>query len=165
MKTLAALLLLFPLLVHAGQPKSLQAKVVKVTDGDTVVLSPVEGGEYFKCRLWGIDTPEGKQTYGDEATAALKHLVLGQVVQVETTGDKTHNREVCRISLDGKDINLAMIQGGHGWAYRKYLRKPYKDSYIQAETEAKSKRTGLWADDNPIPPWEYRAMHRNGNSQ
>jgi endonuclease YncB( thermonuclease family) len=152
---------LFPILAFAG-PKSITAKVMKVTDGDTIVVSPLDGGEFFKCRIWGIDAPEGKQAYGDMATAEMKKLVLGQVVHVETTGDLTHNREVCHISMNGRDINLAMIQGGHAWAYIRYLKKPFKDAYIQAEAEARTRRIGLWKDDHPIPPWEYRASKQSG---
>jgi len=53
------LFLLSPVLALAGQ-KTLQAKVMKVSDGDTIVVSPINGGDFFKCRLYGIDTPEGK---------------------------------------------------------------------------------------------------------
>jgi endonuclease YncB( thermonuclease family) len=159
---LIALLLLIPVLAFAAQ-KTLQAKVMKVSDGDTIVVSPIDGGNFFKCRLYGIDTPEGSQTYGDEATKALKHLILAQVVEIQTTGDITYRREVCHVTLNGVDVNLEMVRLGHAWAYRKYLKKPYKALYVEAETEAKSKRLGLWKDDNPVPPWDYREAKRNGN--
>lgn len=138
---------------------------MKVSDGDTVVVSPVSGEPFLKCRLYGIDTPEKGQIFGDEATATLKKLVLAQVVDIQTTGDKTHNREVCLITLNGKDINLEMVKSGYAWAYRKFLKKKYKKIYVDAETDAKNKRIGLWRDGNPIPPWEYRAAKRNGNQR
>lgn len=50
---------------------TLQGKVMQVKDGDTVVISPLDGGQFFTCRLYGIDSPEsyGKeaQSYGKEA--------------------------------------------------------------------------------------------------
>lgn len=100
-------------------------KVVKVRDGDTIVVSPIERGKFFVCRLHGIDTPEtpkytrkGKlsksgQPFGREATNELKKLILGQKVEVTLTGAKTYNREVCLIQKNGKDINLEMLKRGY----------------------------------------------------
>src|SRR5512139_1974920 len=81
-------------------------KVMKVTDGDTIVVSPLEGGAFFKCRLYGIDAPETNppQPFGEEATRELKHLILGETVTAKLTGQKNHIREVCIIERDGKVI-------------------------------------------------------------
>jgi endonuclease YncB( thermonuclease family) len=49
-------------LVHASlsfaEKVIVTAKVMKVTDGDTVVVSLVQGGAFLKCRLYGLDAPE-----------------------------------------------------------------------------------------------------------
>lgn len=145
-----------------------QGKIMKVKDGDTVVVSPVQGGEFFTCRLYGIDAPEiahgrfgtGGQPYGDEATKELKKMILGQIVEVTTTGQKTYKREVCIIKKDGTDINLEMVKKGAAWAYRHYLKRPYASEYIDAESEARAKKLGLWKDVNATPPWEFRKMKR-----
>ncbi|MEM7827741.1 MAG: thermonuclease family protein [Candidatus Aenigmatarchaeota archaeon] len=142
--------------------QSLRGRVMQVKDGDTVVVSPLEGGQFFVCRLYGIDAPETPhknkpgQPYGEEATAYLKKLILGQTVEVEKTGAKTYNREVCLIRKDGRDINLEMVKAGYAWAYRQYLRRPYASEYIEAENEARARRLGLWQQVNPQPPWEFR---------
>jgi micrococcal nuclease len=146
----------------------LTGKVMHVKDGDTVVISPVEGGSFFTCRLYGIDAPETNrprfgqpgQRYGEEASRELKKLILGETVEVTTTGQKTYKREVCLIRKDGVDINLEMVRMGYAWAYRQYLRRPYASDYIEAEKEARAKRLGLWADPNPTPPWEFRRRLR-----
>ena len=155
------IVILFSLTAGAFAMKTtLQGKIMQVKDGDTVVVSPVEGGQFFTCRLYGIDTPEGKQRYGGEATKELKKLILGQNVEITTTGDKTYNREVCIIKKGGKDINLEMVKEGAAWAYVKYLKRPYTSEYIEAEREARNKKLGLWKDSNPTPPWEFRKMQR-----
>jgi endonuclease YncB( thermonuclease family) len=75
------LLILIPTTASA-----LTGKVMQVKDGDTVVISPAEGGQFFICRLFGIDAPEtarrgrARQPYGDEAARKLKQLTLGQTV-------------------------------------------------------------------------------------
>ncbi|MDO8282782.1 MAG: thermonuclease family protein [Thermodesulfovibrionia bacterium] len=137
-------------------------KVTKVTDGDTVVILPEGGGKSFTCRLYGIDTPEvskkGKagQPYSEEADKELESLILGQDVKVTLTGDKTYKREVCFIEKNGVDINLEMVRRGYAWAYRQYLDRPHSSDYINAEEAARSRRSGLWQQANPTPPWEFR---------
>jgi endonuclease YncB( thermonuclease family) len=49
------------------------------------------------------------------------------------------------------------------WWYRAYANvQPPKDreDYEVAEINAKMRRTGLWADKNPVPPWEWRREER-----
>lgn len=160
-----AVIFLIALRVFALQG-SLHGKVIQVKDGDTVVISPIDGGQFFTCRLYGIDAPEAVkrgrpgQPYGEEAERELKRLVLGQIVAVETTGAKTFNREVCLIRKDGKDINLEMVRIGYAWAYKQYLKRPYASEYISAEEDARKNRRGLWKDNNPTPPWEWRKEMR-----
>lgn len=141
-------------------------KVMKVKDGDTVVVAPEDGGQFYTCRLYGIDAPEtdhGRkpgQPFGEESSKELKKLILGQIVEVVRTGQKTYKREVCIISKDGVDVNLEMVKRGYAWAYTHYLKRPYASEYINAENEARAKKLGLWKDNNPTPPWEFRKMQK-----
>ena len=141
--------------------------MAQVKDGDTVVISPVEGGQFFVCRLAGIDAPEtaknGKpghgQPYGEESTKQLKQLALGKLVTVTLTGSKTYDREVCFLSVNDIDVNLTLIRTGAAWAYRAYLppRRPHSAAYLEAERLAREEGRGLWArEENPMPPWEWR---------
>jgi hypothetical protein len=43
------------------------------------------------------------------------------------------------------------------WVYKKYCKIP---SYFALEKTARQNRIGLWEDENPIPPWEYRKRER-----
>lgn len=139
-----------------------EGKVIKVKDGDTVVIQPIQGGEFMTCRLYGIDAPEtahGKkaaQAFGGEASKELKKMALGKTITVVPTGAKTYNRDVCRLSIDDLDINLEMVKRGYAWAYREYLKGPYASEYIDAESEARKQGLGIWKERNPQPPWEFR---------
>lgn len=150
--------------VDAYNAQVLTGKVMQVKDGDTVVISPIEGGQFFICRLYGIDAPEiqhpGKpgQLYGEQAAKELKNLILGQEVEVKLMGQKTYKREVCLIKHNGIDINLEMVKRGYAWAYKQYLRRPNVSEYIAAENEARTKRLGLWVEIDPQPPWAFRKM-------
>lgn len=140
--------------------------VVKVKDGDTVVIAPANGEQYFICRLYGIDAPETPkrdapgQPYSEEATRELKNLILGQSVEVTTTGTKTYNRKICVIRKESLNVNLEMVKRGYAWAYRAYLKRPHASEYIDAEDDARRHRRGLWQQPNPMPPWEYRSEQR-----
>jgi endonuclease YncB( thermonuclease family) len=146
--------------LYASQ--TMQGKVMQVKDGDTVVISPLKGGQFFTCRLYGIDAPEtskkGKegQSYGEDAAKHLKRLVLGKTLEVHTTGQKTYNREVCMLKRDGLNINLEMVKAGYAWAYVQYLKRPHASDYLDAEREARASKRGLWQQTNPTPPWEWR---------
>ncbi|MBI1865780.1 MAG: thermonuclease family protein [Nitrospirae bacterium] len=164
-RRVAACLLISVFLSHpAFAREKFAGTVTRVTDGDTVTIRTDSGK--IACRLYGIDAPEtskrGKpgQPYGEEAKAFLAGLVEGQTVDVETTGAKTYKREVCRIRKDGLDVNLAIVQKGYAWAYMEYLRRPHKSIYLDAESEARKQRLGIWTEYNPLPPWEFRARQR-----
>ena len=149
---------------NASQSR-LTGKVERVLDGDTVAIRPVDGGKPYRCRLYGIDAPEtGKrdrpgQRYGGAAKKALEKLIGGKTVKILLTGEKTYNREVCIIYLDGTDMDLEMIKLGYAWAYRKFLKSEHYRDYIAAETAAKRKRLGLWRQDKPVRPGRFKHLY------
>jgi micrococcal nuclease len=66
---LIILFICWPLTAHAWM-----AKVVSVTDGDTIKVYNAEKGQ-VKIRLYGIDTPEKAQPYGKAAGKYLASLI------------------------------------------------------------------------------------------
>jgi endonuclease YncB( thermonuclease family) len=49
------------------------------------------------------------------------------------------------------------------WWYRYYAKEQSPEDrgrYESAEDEAKARGWGLWADPNPISPYEWRKSHR-----
>jgi endonuclease YncB( thermonuclease family) len=135
-------------------------EVIQVKDGDTVVV--VRGTEAITCRLYGIDAPEtakGRkpgQPWGREAAGMLKSLVENCVVGVELMGSQTYGREVVRLWIKDRDLNLEMVRRGMAWAYVQYLRRAHASEYLEAEEKARKGRVGLWVQVNPLPPWEFR---------
>lgn len=70
-----------------------------------------------------------------------------------------YGRIVGKIIFDGRDVDLAMVSAGYAWWYRKYASEQNAGDrvlYEAAEEQAKEERRGLWADPNPVPPWEWR---------
>jgi hypothetical protein len=53
---------------------------------------------------------------------------------------------------DGTNVNHTLVEDGWCWWYRKYAPG---DTVLEGlESEAREARKGLWADPQPVPPWE-----------
>ncbi|WP_224981964.1 thermonuclease family protein [Geomonas agri] len=155
-----------------GPTRIIEGTVSKVSDGDTVQVQDALGTR-VKVRLYGIDAPETEkrnrktgrvskpgQPYGEEAFQALKGKIGGQRVTVEVRDIDRYRRAVSVVRLGRRDINQEMVREGVAWAYRQYLERPYASNYIQTEEEARRQRRGLWRQENPQPPWEFRRMQK-----
>lgn len=173
--SLIVILLFIPTLVFAKDPiRTIEGIVTKVSDGDTInVTDPM--GTKVKVRLYGIDAPEAPkdnkktgriskpgQPYGEEAYQALQSKVYRKAVKLDIMDIDKYKRSVGIIWLNGKNVNLEMVAEGYAWAYRKYLDRPHASEYIQLEDQARSKKLGLWQQNNPQPPWEFRKSLKKG---
>ena len=57
------------------------------------------------------------------------------------------------------DVGLEQIRAGLAWHYKEYAREQppaERWRYALTELEARSRRSGLWREPDPIPPWSYR---------
>ena len=88
MKTLALFCLLT--LSAFAADTTIVANVVGVHDGDTLTLRALN--EKLKVRLFGIDTPELGQPFGNNAKQALSSMVFGKSVTISSTGKDRYGR-------------------------------------------------------------------------
>ena len=147
------LLILFPFGVFAD---TLNGKVVKITDGDTLVVLDADNTQH-KIRLSGIDAPESNQPFGKRSKEALSALVAGQRVEVDWHKHDRYGRIVGKVIAQGKDVNLDQVRTGMAWWYRKYANEQsLVDQGIYAAAEARVTGVGLWTDKDPIAPWDWR---------
>ena len=170
---IAAIMCLPTATLLARKPiRTVDGIVTQITDGDTVKLETDEGTR-LKIRLYGIDAPETEkinhrtgtvskqgQPYGEEAYRALKSKMLDGKVKVDIMAIDRYKRMVGIVYLNNRNINLEMVREGWAWAYREYLDRPYASEYIDAESEARTKKLSLWQQPNPQPPWEFRKLMR-----
>ncbi len=133
---------------------TLQGKVIKITDGDTINLL-LGNYQQRKIRLYGIDAPEKSQPFGKKSKQMLAQMVARKKVTAECIGNDRYGRDICVIWTDNKDINGLMVLHGGAWVYRKYYKG---NTYYQYEREAKRKHIGLWStsEARAIPPWQWR---------
>ena len=46
-----------------------------------------------------------------------------------------------------------MVKDGYAWHYKYYNKAK---EYALAQKEAQNQKKGLWAGENPIPPYKYK---------
>jgi endonuclease YncB( thermonuclease family) len=69
---------------------------------------------------------------------------------------------VAEVFANGRNVNLAMVQSGQAFAYRKYLSGCDQSSYLSAEQEAERRGLGVWMYPGAVQrPWEFRDIRRN----
>lgn len=128
------------------------ATVVRVIDGDTVVLRLQ--GAIETVRLIGVDTPETVhptkpiECFGPEASA-FTHSVLKPKTQVRVQRDvearDRYQRLLVYIYLtDGTFINQELLRLGFARTLNIAPNTAFTTIFASIETEAREKQIGLW---------------------
>jgi micrococcal nuclease len=133
-----------------GQPG--RATVVKVIDGDTIVVEL--GHRRETVRLIGIDTPEVHhhdepgECFGNEASARAGDLMeAGSTILLtrDVESRDRYGRLLAYVSVDELMVNIELVKGG----YARVMTIPPNDALsaplARAEAEARSQARGLWA--------------------
>ena len=143
--------------VASRQP--LQATVLHVIDGDTIIVRTAKSRR-IKIRLYGIDAPEWNQPGGSDAKAALRQL-RGQTVAFRKMDTDHYGRTVAIVDYMGRCINLDLVAKGNAWFYPRHCTEPWFCLQLRiAGAQARAAGLGLWADKDPVPPWEWRKSER-----
>lgn len=156
MKKIILALLLFH--VTISNASTLVGEVVGVTDGDTITVLDASHTQY-KIRLAGIDAPEKKQAFGSASKKSLSDLVYGKVVSVNWEKLDRYGRTVGKVLVNGTDANLIQVKNGYAWFYKKYqneLALQDRLDYLHAQEAAEVAHAGLWSEEQPTPPWDFR---------
>lgn len=129
-----------------------QAKVISVSDGDTITVLN-DSKKQIRVRLASIDAPEKSQPFGTQAKKFTSKLIFGKQVLIKDGGSDQYNRVLGTVYLGSQNINKAIVYNGYAWAYRRYVKD---SSYIALEKDAKLHKRGLWSDKNAIAPEIWR---------
>jgi len=151
----SSLLLLFSICANADE---LTGRVVDVSSGDSITIMDASNTE-LKVRLSGIDAPEKQQPFGLESKKSLSDLINGKEVTVNWIKRDYHKRVVGKVLLKKVDVNLEQVKRGMAWVFKHFMDDPYSQDqadYMDAQDEAENRHLGLWSQNEPIPPWEYR---------
>jgi endonuclease YncB( thermonuclease family) len=113
-----------------------EANVIRVIDGDTLEI------DTGKVRLLGINTPEKRQYYHDEAKNFLKGLE-GKEVKLEIREKDIFGRLLAYVFYQDRFINHEILEKGFGH-YFSYHEDKYTRKLKKAESEAREKEIGVW---------------------
>lgn len=137
-----------------------EGRVTGIKDGDTFEI--LRDGQPEKVRLVDIDSPESAQPFGKVAKKYASDLCFGKTVKVEPKKKRDrYGRILGTIYVDDTiNVNAEMIAAGYAWRYKYSKNKEYG----VYQEEAKERRVGLWRDENPIDPWQWRKDRKNNYS-
>jgi micrococcal nuclease len=136
-------------------PEEISGKVISIRDGDTIEI--LFEGKSLPIRLAHVDCPEvkKKQPFGKAAKQFTSDLCFGQnvIVQNQNKFDRYKRLIGVVFNQNGVNINKELIKAGFAWHYTKYSKD---HEYAELEINAKAQKVGLWGDESPIPPWDWR---------
>lgn len=153
------LVLLCCLTSNAVAESYIKGFVTKVYDGDTTTVVTADQTIY-KIRLAKIDAPELKQEFGQQAKACLVDKILNTKVVVKIFEKDLYQRYVGEVFRNGISINNLLVKDGCAWVYRAYTKD---EEFLESEKEAQSMKKGLWSQEFPMQPWEWRQIKKNLN--
>ena len=137
--------------------------VVGIGDGDTPTArcdsAADASAQTIKVRLAEVDAPEHHQAFGTRSRDHLASLCFKQSAEVRPIapggGLDRYGRTVAHVSCNGIDANTEQVRAGMAWVFDRYVidRRLYT-----LQDEARTARRGLWADAQPVAPWEWRRL-------
>ena len=130
-------------------------KCVAVTDGD--IIKVMHNGKAEKIRLYGIDCPEKRQTFGKKAKQFTAEMVFRKIVDVNPVTVDSYDGTIAWVYVNNKCLNKELLKAGLAWHYKQYSKDR---DLAELEEEARSKVIGLWSDHDSIPPWIWRKLYK-----
>ena len=88
---------------HAGAGLLLEGQVTHVRDGDTIEIAGIP------VRLSGVTADELGTPRGEAAASFMRDMVRGGIAVCDLSGEVTHDRQVGRCSINGRDLGLSLI--------------------------------------------------------
>lgn len=128
------------------------ATVTRVVDGDTIRVEI--GGEEFRVRYIGIDTPETVdprrpvQCFGQEASKRNRQLVEDKVVGLEKDVSDTDSfgRLLRYVWVGDQMTNAALVEEGFALASTYPPDVRYVDRFASLQTQARENERGFWGE-------------------
>jgi micrococcal nuclease len=136
-----------------GGPTSTTARVLRVVDGDTILVAV--GSRQERVRYIGVDTPETVkphtpvQCFGKRASAANHRLVDGREVRLVADAEARDRygrllAYVYRVD-DGLLVNEALVRGGYATTLAIAPNVRFADRFAALARQARDAGRGLWS--------------------
>jgi micrococcal nuclease len=136
----------------SGSGSTSRARVVRVVDGDTILVSA--GGREERVRYIGVDTPESVkpgtpvQCFAKRASAYNKRLVAGRTVRLvqDVEARDRYGRLLAYVyrEPDGLFVNAELARGGYARTLTIPPNVAYAARFRALAAEARDAGRGLW---------------------
>ncbi len=146
------LALCLALVAHVALAETIEGKVIRVADGDT--LTVLVDRRQVKVRLAEIDAPELGQAFGTRSRQSLADMCARKLAVVADHGPDRYGRTIGRVTCEGVDANAEQVRRGMAWVYVRYA--PKDSPMYTLQSEARIEKRGLWADPRSAAPWDWR---------
>jgi micrococcal nuclease len=137
----------------AGGGRSEAARVVRVVDGDTVVVRT--GAREERVRYIGVDTPESVkpgapvQCFAKAAAAANRRLVEGRAVKLvrDAEARDRYGRTLAYVyrAGDGLFVNAELVRGGYAKPLTIRPNVAHREEFRRLAATARRAGKGLWS--------------------
>ena len=136
----------------------LEGRVRRIWDADSFEFGELNELHYIVIR--GVDTPKPGQPYFDQAKEQLTQSVRRKITRIYVVGRDSMMREYGDVysrpktpDAIEKNVGLDLIEQGLAW----YDGTEFDgaEALKNAESNARENRIGLWAQDNPVAPWDF----------
>lgn len=144
--------------------------VVRVIDGDTIVVRQRSSQDTYRLRYLGLDAPEvgssdrEPEAFSEEARDINREWVEDAVVWV--AGDEEerdqHGRLLGYVFSNGRFINEDLVAEGYAEVMLIAPNLRYADSLVAAQTAAREEGRGMWSRVEPVG--DPAAVHRHVGS-
>ncbi len=154
--------------------KTYNGKVLKIFDGDTILVRAQGLGEHVRLRE--IDAPEvanrrhfGQEPWGRDAQRALQSMIVGKMVRLEIEENDErdkYQRILAYVYVGEVLVNLTMVRSGKAFFYPSHFRGKHTRELQEAEEEAKEKGLGVWDRKNGCheKPQDFRRRTNRDDS-
>lgn len=108
----------------------------------------------MRVRLYGLDAPESKPAFGQQAQTFVSDATFGKTMTVYGKGSDHYGRALGWVFGGSHCVSTALVEKGYDWHYAPYSSKETK--LADAQNAAQETKAGLWADAAPIAPWDFQ---------
>lgn len=155
------LLILTAAIAMTAAAEEFDGRVVGISDGDTIRV--LADGQQITVRLAEIDAPEKAQPFGTRSKQSLSDMCFDKKARIATQGRDRYGRTIGRIYCftpgvrTEVDANAEQVRRGMAWVFDRYATDL---ALYNLQDDARYAHRGLWADQSPTPPWEWRKTRR-----
>lgn len=138
-----------------------EAHLIRVVDADSLMVEI--HGLPVAVRLNGIDAPEWKQEWGEQATEFVREWTGHGVLKLEFDRNKVdrYNRLLAWVWCDGHMLNEDLVASGLALPYLISEKGKHYKRIAAALEQAKANKAGFWGKGGlKMTPHEWRKKAR-----